>query len=127
MNTRSRKGFTLVEIMIVVVIIALLAAMAIPAFQKVRQNSIKSTLDNDLKQICGAAQQYFLEYSASSVDTADLIPAYMPSWSKGNSAAQAVLAIGGTMGVSNGAYVGTGANKGRSSNIDGGAMNAADW
>ncbi|MGB0414704.1 MAG: prepilin-type N-terminal cleavage/methylation domain-containing protein, partial [Coraliomargarita sp.] len=40
MNTKSKKGFTLVEIMIVVVIIGLLAAMAIPAFQKVRENAI---------------------------------------------------------------------------------------
>jgi type IV pilus assembly protein PilA len=67
MNIRSKKGFTLVEIMIVVVIIGLLAAMAIPAFQKVRLNSIKKTMDNDARQLASAAQQYFLEYSTTSV------------------------------------------------------------
>lgn len=41
----SKKGFTLVEIMIVVVIIGLLAAMAIPAFQKVRESSRSSAMD----------------------------------------------------------------------------------
>jgi type IV pilus assembly protein PilA len=58
---RSKKGFTLVEIMIVVVIIGLLAAMAIPAFQKVRQNSIGKAMENDARQIAAAAQQYILE------------------------------------------------------------------
>jgi type IV pilus assembly protein PilA len=58
---RSSKGFTLVEIMIVVVIIGLLAAMAIPAFQKVRQNSIGKAMENDARQLAAAAQQYILE------------------------------------------------------------------
>ena len=61
MNTRSTKGFTLVEIMIVVVIIGLLAAMAIPAFQKVRTNSLGKTMLNDARQVAGAAQQMLLE------------------------------------------------------------------
>ena len=68
MKTQSKKGFTLVEIMIVVVIIGLLAAMAIPAFQKVRTNSIGKTIVNDGRQIGSAAQQYFMEEGASSVD-----------------------------------------------------------
>ena len=66
-TSRSTKGFTLVEIMIVVVIIGLLAAMAIPAFQKVRQNSINGTLKNDARQLAAAAQQYMLENSVTTV------------------------------------------------------------
>jgi len=65
-TSRSNKGFTLVEIMIVVVIIGLLAAMAIPAFKKVRENSINGALRNDARQISSAAQQYMLENSVTS-------------------------------------------------------------
>ena len=73
MKYKSKKGFTLVEIMIVVVIIGLLTALAIPAFQKVRQRSIVSTVENDGRQLGHAAQQYFLENSATSVAITDLI------------------------------------------------------
>ncbi len=67
MKTRKTQGFTLVEIMIVVVIIGLLAAMAIPAFQKVRQNSRRGALINDARQLGSAAQQYMLEQSVTQV------------------------------------------------------------
>ena len=60
-SQHARKGFTLVEIMIVVVIIGLLAAMAVPAFNKVRQTATEKTILNDLRQLSAAADQYFLE------------------------------------------------------------------
>ncbi len=64
---KSKKGFTLVEIMIVVVIIGLLAAMAIPAFQKVRENSVGGVLKNDARQLGSAAQQYMGEEMVTEV------------------------------------------------------------
>src|SRR5688500_8042781 len=67
------KGFTLVEIMIVVVIIGLLAAMAIPAFQKVRASSQDKAVLNNLRQLGSAADQYYLEMGASQVTTTTLV------------------------------------------------------
>ena len=75
MNTRSTKGFTLVEIMIVVVIIGLLAAMAIPAFQKVRQASQDKAVLNNARQMSAAADQYYLEFGGSSVGSSNLVGA----------------------------------------------------
>src|SRR5476651_264737 len=75
MKTKSSqaKGFTLVEIMIVVVIIGLLAAMAIPAFQKVRQSSQDKAVLNNARQLAAAADQYFLENGVSSVTQGSLV------------------------------------------------------
>jgi len=58
---RKHAGFTLVEIMIVVAIIALLAAIAVPGFLRARKRSQASKILNDLRMIDAACDQYAIE------------------------------------------------------------------
>ncbi|MEI2722547.1 MAG: prepilin-type N-terminal cleavage/methylation domain-containing protein [Verrucomicrobiota bacterium] len=60
-NTSRKAGFTLVEIMIVVAIIGLLAAIAIPNFIKARTTSQINACINNLRQMDGGIQQWALE------------------------------------------------------------------
>lgn len=62
----SRKAFTLVEIMIVVAIIALLAAIAVPGFLRARKRSQASRILNDLRMIDSAVDQYAIETSRTT-------------------------------------------------------------
>jgi prepilin-type N-terminal cleavage/methylation domain-containing protein len=71
MNTfaaKSHKGFTLVEIMIVVAIIALLAAIAVPGFLRARKRSQASRILNDLRMIDSAVDQYAIETNRKTGD-----------------------------------------------------------
>jgi prepilin-type N-terminal cleavage/methylation domain-containing protein len=65
LNNR-RGGFTLVEIMIVVAIIALLAAIAVPGFLRARKRSQASRIINDLRLIDSAVDQYAIETNKAS-------------------------------------------------------------
>jgi prepilin-type N-terminal cleavage/methylation domain-containing protein len=65
---KRRGGFTLVEIMIVVAIIALLAAIAVPGFLRARKRSQASRILNDLRLIDSAVDQYAIENNKKSGD-----------------------------------------------------------
>ena len=64
--SKKRGGFTLVEIMIVVAIIALLAAIAVPGFLRARKRSQASRVLNDLRLIDSAVDQYAIENNKST-------------------------------------------------------------
>jgi len=60
---RMKKGFTLIELMIVIAIIGILAAIAIPQFSIYRKRSYNSSANADLKNACTAQEAYFVDES----------------------------------------------------------------
>jgi prepilin-type N-terminal cleavage/methylation domain-containing protein len=79
LKINRKSGFTLVEIMIVVAIIGLLAAIAIPNFVRARQTSQTNACINNLRIIDAAKQQWGLEkgQSASATPTSSNIVVYL--------------------------------------------------
>jgi prepilin-type N-terminal cleavage/methylation domain-containing protein len=67
-----KKGFTLVEIMIVVAIIGILIAIAIPGFLRARENSRGQACQENLTKIDGAKEQWALEFKKSNGTTVDV-------------------------------------------------------
>jgi type IV pilus assembly protein PilA len=59
---KEQKGFTLIELMIVIAIIGILAAIAIPQFSTYRKRSYNSAAESDLKNFMIAQEAYFVDY-----------------------------------------------------------------
>jgi prepilin-type N-terminal cleavage/methylation domain-containing protein len=75
--SKNRQGFTLVEIMIVVAIIALLASIAVPGFLRARKRSQASRIINDLRLIDNAVDMYAIENNKAGGT-----PVGIPDWTK---------------------------------------------
>jgi len=83
---RNEKGFTLIELMVVILIIGILVAIAVPVFNSARESAYKSTCQANLRTIDGALQTWKaanpnLPYPTTIDDVkAALVPDYIKTW-----------------------------------------------
>ena len=72
MMDKDSKGFTLIELMIVIAIIGILAAIAIPQFSAYRKRGYNSAAQSDLKNAITAQEGYFVDNQTYATSTSDL-------------------------------------------------------
>jgi type IV pilus assembly protein PilA len=75
----NKQGFTLIELMIVIAIIGILAAIAIPNFIAYRNKAFCSAAESDAKSIAAVIADYFAIPSHTLIDTADVTAHYTAS------------------------------------------------
>ena len=76
LRRHNEKGFTLIELMIVIAIIGILAAIAIPNFISYRRRGYNAAANADIKNAYTAAQAYFSDYPTGTIDTTVLMNSY---------------------------------------------------
>jgi len=80
--SKDERGFTLIELMIVIAIIGILAAIAIPQFSAYRTRSYNSAAQSDVRNIATAMEAYYVDHSSYNAALGDLTGAnfgYMQS------------------------------------------------
>ncbi len=76
---KNKKGFTLVELMIVITVIAILSTIAVVSFTRVQKQSRDTKRKGDVRSLATALQAYFTEVNSYPATLAALTPTYIPS------------------------------------------------
>ena len=74
---RSR-GFTLIEMMMVVVIVGILVTIMVPRYANTKEKALVTTMKSDLRNLASAEESYYYDYASYTTSLA-VLPAYQPS------------------------------------------------
>lgn len=70
--SRNEAGFTLIELMIVIAIIGILAAIAIPQFSAYRKRAFNSAAESDVRNLATSEEAYYVDYERYADSTTEL-------------------------------------------------------